>query len=110
MNVNPDLLKPFVKVSIRDLVLNRIKSMQMVWIQGNILKINNDGDVELNDADDSVMINSCPNIQNLSCGKYYQVLGYYEEKRKVRAVKVVQVESQILQEMWPLEVQEMGTI
>ena len=36
MAINPDLLKPFVKVSIRDLVRSRVEEIQMVWIQGTV--------------------------------------------------------------------------
>ena len=42
MAINPDLLKPFVKVSIRDLVRSRVEEeIQMVWIQGTLTLIEN---------------------------------------------------------------------
>ena len=42
MALNPDLLKPFVKVSIQDLALNIVDKMQMVWIQGTVTLIKED--------------------------------------------------------------------
>jgi len=112
MSVNPDLLKPFRKVSIRDLTHNLVNETQMVWIQGIVTEIKDDL-IELNDVNgESVHICQGENqsVLKSSCGKYYQVLGYYEGNQKVRAVKIVEIESDILQELWPLEVKEMSRI
>ena len=110
MAINPDLLKPFVKVSIRDLVRSRVTEIQMVWIQGTLTLIENNV-IELKDSHgESIRVTLSPNIQKPTNGKYYQVLGYFEEKKTVRAVKVVEIESLILKEMWPFEVQEMGSL
>jgi len=110
MAINPDLLKPFVKVSIRDLVRNRVDEIQMVWIQGTLTLIESNV-IELKDSHgESIRVTLYPNIQKPTNGKYYQVLGYFEGKKTVRAVKVVEIESLILQEMWPFEVQEMGSL
>ena len=110
MAVNPDLLKPFVKVSIRDLVRSRVNEIQMVWIQGTLTLIENNV-IELEDSHgESIRVTLSPNIQKPTNGKYYQVLGYFEGKKTVRAVKVVEIESLILKEMWPFEVQEMGSL
>ena len=110
MAINPDLLKPFVKVSIRDLVRSRVEEIQMVWIQGTLTLIENDV-IELKDSHgESIRVTLSPNIQKPTNGKYYQVLGYFEGKKTVRAVKVVEIESLILKEMWPFEVQEMGSL
>jgi len=110
MAINPDLLKPFVKISIRDLVRSRLDEIQMVWIQGTLMLVENNV-IELKDSHgESIRVTLCPNIQKPTNGKYYQVLGYFEGKKTVRAVKVVEIESLILQEMWPFEVQEMGSL
>ena len=110
MAINPDLLKPFVKVSIRDLVRSRVNEIQMVWIQGTLTLIEDDV-IELKDSHgESICVTLSPNIQKPTNGKYYQVLGYFEGKKTVRAVKVVEIESLILKEMWPFEVQEMGSL
>ena len=110
MAINPDLLKPFVKVSIRDLVRSRVEEIQMVWIQGTLTLIENNV-IELKDSDgESIRVTLSQNIQKPTNGKYYQVLGYFEGKKTVRAVKVVEIESLILKEMWPFEVQEMGSL
>jgi len=112
MAVNPDLLKPFLKVSIRDLARNHVKEKQMVWIQGTVTEIKDDL-IELNDVNgESVLVTpgENQNVEKSSCGKYYQILGYYEGNQKVRAVKIVEIESDILQELWPLEVQEISRI
>ena len=110
MAINPDLLKPFVKVSIRDLVRSRVNEIQMVWIQGTLTLIE-DNVIELKDSHgESIRVTLSPNIQKPTNGKYYQVLGYFEGKKTVRAVKVVEIESLILKEMWPFEVQEMGSL
>lgn len=110
MAINPDLLKPFVKVSIRDLVRNRVDEIQMVWIQGTLTLIESNV-IDLKDSHgESIRVTLYPNIQKPTNGKYYQVLGYFEGKKTVRAVKVVEIESLILQEMWPFEVQEMGSL
>ena len=110
MAINPDLLKPFVKVSIRDLVRSRVDEIQMVWIQGTLTLIENNV-IELKDSHgESIRVTLYPNIQKPTNGKYYQVLGYFEGKKTVRGVKVVGIESLILQEMWPFEVQEMGSL
>ena len=110
MAINPDLLNPFVKVSIRDLVRSRVNEIQMVWIQGTLTLIENNV-IELRDSHgESIRVTLSPNIQKPTNGKYYQVLGYFEGKKTVRAVKVVEIESLILKEMWPFEVQEMGSL
>ena len=112
MSVNPDLLKPFRKVSIHDLAHNVVHETQMVWIQGIVTEIKNDM-IELNDTNgESVHVKQGENqnVEKSSCGKYYQILGYYEGNQKVRAVKIVEIESEILQELWPLEVKELGRI
>ena len=110
MAINPDLLKPFVKVSIRDLVRSRVEEIQMVWIQGTLTLIENNV-IELKDSHgESIRVTLSPNIQKPTNGKYYQVLGYFEGKKTVRAVKVVEIESLILKEMWPFEVQETGSL
>ena len=59
---------------------------------------------------ESIRVTLSPNIQKPTNGKYYQVLGYFEGKKTVRAVKLVEIESLILKEMWPFEVQEMGSL
>ena len=110
MAINPDLLKPFFKVFIRDLIRSRVDEIQMVWIQGTLTLIENNV-IELKDSHgESIRVTLSPNIQKPTNGKYYQVLGYFEGKKTVRAVKVVEIESLILKEMWPFEVQEMGSL
>lgn len=109
MGVNQDLMKPFVKTSIRDLASK--DPLQMVWIQGDLTSENvGQKTFELSDCENighSVIVNSqsCKDLK-LSIGNYYQVLGELQSGSIIRAIKVVEIEAQILKEMWPLELED----
>lgn len=111
MAVDQDLLKPFLKISIRDLVQKDPSTLQMVWIQGDLTSENiSQKTFQLADCENlghsvTVSTQSCKDLK-LSVGNYYQVLGAVENRTNVRAVKVVEIESQIIKEMWPLELED----
>lgn len=109
--VHQDLLSvPFVKISIKDLILDHernFRRFKMVWIQGTVAKIIGDKEFTMSDCENlghSVSITS--NSTKPSAGQYIQVLGEVLEKAKIRAVKIVNIESSILREMWPLELED----
>ena len=128
MEVNKDLLKPFVKLRVCDLTRNTLKNLansipfQMVWLQSNVKKIVSSDIIEIVEADDPsnyIAITGCLNIPGglpsaLKNGEYCQVLGeIYEDASKkvaIRAVKVVHIQDKVLQEMWAFEVEELKTI
>ena len=106
MTVDQKLLKPFKKVSIRDLNEHKVEDNSMVWIQGTVKNCKTDF-VHIEDAENPGFIIRITggDLGQFQVGKYYQILGEFL-RNEIRAVKVVEIELPILKEMWPLELKD----
>jgi hypothetical protein len=136
MNISEKLLKPFVKLHIRDLAKDGLSKCPdgewklssttlpflMVWLQGNVRSVSHDRDqLELEDTEDPssfVTVVKCsqglkgvPDI--ITGGEYCQILGELHAaspengRIQVRAIKLVHIEDDVVKTMWPLEVEEL---
>ena len=134
-----ELLKPFVKLFISDLSrVTRCRPeggwtlpdkhqrppLHMVWIQGSVKGITRNSDVfEIEELGSNNRIGSvnviCSGIgipYSPKKGEYCQVLGeIVEDPAKnlaaaIRAIKIVPIQDAVLQEMWPIEVEELKNV
>ena len=121
LDIDPNLRKNFVKSFICD-ILDNLADFDMVWIQGRIKRIRNKDCVEIFDvADSSSVIPICvleaiPDRIKGPIGKgiYYQVLGQVMKNAgdhlKIRTVKFIPIDDELVQESWPVEVEEAKAI
>ena len=99
------LLRPFVKTSIKDLRL-RWNHFEMVWLQGTASKCNQSHFVLSDQSNSSIEVHHNRNIATNE-GNYYQVLGETTSQGQiVKMVKMVEITSQILMDMWPYELSD----
>ena len=121
LDIDPNLRKNCVKSFICD-ILDNLADFDMVWIQGRIKRIRNKDCVEIFDvADSSSVIPICgleaiPDRIKGPIGKgiYYQVLGQVMKNAgdhlKIRTVKFIPIDDELVQESWPVEVEEAKAI
>ena len=121
LDIDPNLRKNFVKSFICD-ILDNLADFDMVWIQGRIKRIRNKDCVEIFDvADSSSVIPICgleaiPDRIKGPVGKgiYYQILGQVMKNAgdylKIRTVKFIPIDDELVQESWPVEVEEAKAI
>ena len=95
-------------------ILQTPKKYEMVWVQGTVRQVLDQDHIEVQDHADSSAIsveavtkNDCIKFKK---GDYCQVIGQVvlqpNRKPQIRADKVVTIEDPVLQEAWPLEVEE----
>lgn len=116
-DIDPILQKNFVKAFVCDINENA-KEYDMVWVQGTVKEVINEDVAELQDVADSVAtIAICglkdlvqePRDSFLKKGKYMQILGQVvvkDPKPQIKTVKFVLINELVLQEFWPIEVEE----
>ena len=117
LDIDPNLRKNFVKSFICDLFGN-LCDFDMVWVQGRIKRIRTKDSVEIYDvADSSSVVPICgleaipDRIKGpIGKGMYYQILGQVMKNAgdhlKIRAVKFIPIDDELIQESWPVEVEE----
>ena len=114
--IHPNLQKNFVKAFICDIKGN-VHKYDMVWVQGTVKEVINNDLVELQDVADSFTTIIICGLRDLIDkqrylrleGKYIQILGQVIIKGprpQIQTVKFVQVDESVLQELWPIEVEE----
>ena len=121
-DLDPNLRKNFVKSFICD-ILENLSHFDMVWIQGKIRRIRNPDCVELFDVADSSSVIPICGLETipdrfkgpLGKGQYYQVLGQVmqnagDDHSKIRAVKFVPIDDELVEESWPVEVEELKNV
>ena len=117
VDIDPNLKKNFVKAFVCDIKEN-VKKYDMVWVQGAVKEVITDDLVELQDVADSFATISICGLKDLvkdtrdsslKAGKYIQILGQVMvngSKPQIKTIKFVLINDLVLQEFWPIEVEE----